>query len=342
LKNLRIKRLQQSASAIGLAFAVGVWLIFSPSLGQSQSVPTPSYQGESKLGLPHGEGTFTWDSGNVYSGSWVNGKRQGSGTFSWASGTRYVGDWHQDRQHGKGLMTWTNGTQYSGQWVYGHKQGHGTLTIVNATDPPTYQIFTGIFLNDHPVEGVYTLEDGTAIGRLVEGELIPKPQPCVVQKTDTQIINMQMVRIEICEFSSGNRYEGQMVDNLYQGHGVFSWVDGALYAGNWQQGKQHGRGTLIFADGRRYEGAWAHGLRHGQGAMNWVDGRKYFGQWVRGKQQGEGSYFLPSGLRYHGEWRNGQKWNGVNFDQDYRRTSVVINGVENISSLVENAPKSDN
>ena len=61
MKNLLINRLQQSASAIGLAFAVGVWLIILPLAGHSQNVPIPSYQGESKLGLPHGEGTFTWD-----------------------------------------------------------------------------------------------------------------------------------------------------------------------------------------------------------------------------------------------------------------------------------------
>ena len=149
MKNLRINRLQQPGSAICLALAMGVWLFFSPLVGQSQSVQIPSYQGESKLGLPHGEGTFTWASGNVYEGSWASGKRQGSGTFTWASGTRYVGDWHQDKQHGEGWMVWANGTQYSGQWVYGHKEGHGTLTIVSATDPPTYQIFEGIFLNGY-------------------------------------------------------------------------------------------------------------------------------------------------------------------------------------------------
>jgi|TARA_B100000749_G_scaffold8990_1_gene7407 hypothetical protein len=342
MKNLRINRLQQPGSAICLALAMGVWLFFSPLVGQSQSVQIPSYQGESKLGLPHGEGTFTWASGNVYDGSWVSGKRQGSGTFTWASGTRYVGDWHQDRQHGEGWMVWANGTQYSGQWVYGHKEGHGTLTIVSGANPPTYQIFEGIFLNDHPVDGMYILEDGTEIGLLIEGQFVPKPQPCVVRKSDTQIINMQMVQIEICEFSSGNRYEGQMVDNLYQGHGVFTWANGALYVGEWHHGKQDGRGTLIFADGGRYLGDWAQGLRHGQGAMDWVDGRKYFGQWARGKQQGVGSLVLTSGGSYNGEWRNGQKWSGANYDQDNKILSVVINGVENTSFMVENVPKLDN
>lgn len=84
MKNLRINRLQQPGSAICLALAMGVWLFFSPLVGQSQSVQIPSYQGEIKLGLPHGEGTFTWASGNVYEGSWASGKRQGSGTFTWA------------------------------------------------------------------------------------------------------------------------------------------------------------------------------------------------------------------------------------------------------------------
>ena len=35
--------------------------------------------------MPHGQGTFTWDSGNRYTGAWASGQKQGHGAFTWAA-----------------------------------------------------------------------------------------------------------------------------------------------------------------------------------------------------------------------------------------------------------------
>jgi len=37
------------------------------------------YQGMFRKGLPHGEGTYTWSTGEVYTGDWSDGLRQGYG-----------------------------------------------------------------------------------------------------------------------------------------------------------------------------------------------------------------------------------------------------------------------
>ena len=36
-----------------------------------------SYEGETQNLLPHGQGTFSWDSGNRYTGTWANGQKHG-------------------------------------------------------------------------------------------------------------------------------------------------------------------------------------------------------------------------------------------------------------------------
>lgn len=38
------------------------------------------------------------------------------------------------------------------------------------------------------------------------------------------------------------------------GQGVYKWVDGKVYEGNWRNGKREGYGILTYADGRKYEG----------------------------------------------------------------------------------------
>ncbi len=40
-----------------------------------------TYVGNTRRGLPHGKGTYTYTSGLVYEGEWVTGKRTGTGTL---------------------------------------------------------------------------------------------------------------------------------------------------------------------------------------------------------------------------------------------------------------------
>lgn len=52
---------------------------------------------------------------------------------------------------------------------------------------------------------------------------------------------------------SGNRYEGQWVDNLRSGQGVLYYADGGKYEGYFKNDKMNGRGIMSYADGKRYE-----------------------------------------------------------------------------------------
>jgi hypothetical protein len=61
------------------------------------------YQGEFKKGLPDGNGVYSWSTGEIYDGGWIEGRRDGYGTFSFrAEGKEsvLVGYWVGDRYLG--------------------------------------------------------------------------------------------------------------------------------------------------------------------------------------------------------------------------------------------------
>ncbi len=47
------------------------------------------YEGELKNGKLHGKGTYYYNSGNKYTGDWVDDQITGQGIFTWANGERY-------------------------------------------------------------------------------------------------------------------------------------------------------------------------------------------------------------------------------------------------------------
>ena len=56
---------------------------------------------------------------------------------------------------------------------------------------------------------------------------------------------------EVCmTCESGNYYEGDFVDDEFQGDkGVYLWEDGDNYTGSWKNGERHGKGRFKMADG---------------------------------------------------------------------------------------------
>ncbi|MCS6992042.1 MAG: hypothetical protein NZL95_09325 [Chitinophagales bacterium] len=50
-----------------------------------------------------GWGTYIWESGEEYTGQWVNGKRTGLGVYDWPDGSFYVGYFEDDQMHGRGI-----------------------------------------------------------------------------------------------------------------------------------------------------------------------------------------------------------------------------------------------
>jgi hypothetical protein len=47
------------------------------------------------------------------------------------------------------------------------------------------------------------------------------------------------------------------------GNGIFYYVDGSRYEGDWIQDKREGRGKFFYLDGDIYEGEFKSGTREG-------------------------------------------------------------------------------
>ena len=79
-------------------------------------------------GEEHGQGTFVWDNGDKYVGSFAYRKFSGKGTYYYASGAKYIGEWQNDLKNGHGTMYFKNGNIYEGEWKNDKENGYGKET----------------------------------------------------------------------------------------------------------------------------------------------------------------------------------------------------------------------
>lgn len=63
-----------------------------------------TYTGQTKNGVPHGQGTWSHPSGRHYEGQFTDGNVTGYGTLIFPSGERYVGNLERGVAHGQGTM----------------------------------------------------------------------------------------------------------------------------------------------------------------------------------------------------------------------------------------------
>ena len=75
-----------------------------------------------------------------------------------------------------------------------------------------------------------------------------------------------------------------------------------------RESAKHGKGVYLYVNGNRYEGDWANDKKNGKGSYTYfTTGEKYEGQWVDGEKHGYGSYSYAYGDKYTGEWKDGEK-----------------------------------
>lgn len=79
--------------------------------GQGEAEGVDQYIGEFKDGFPHGKGTYHWKNGDLYEGTWENGKRQGSGGMTYKRNGKadsvVKGFWNKDQYAGVSAKPYT-------------------------------------------------------------------------------------------------------------------------------------------------------------------------------------------------------------------------------------------
>lgn len=190
------------------------------------------YYGEFRRGERDGYGTYLWDNGALYTGLWDGGERYGVGL------TRFE-DMHifnnlSNSTLGYGAIILTSpslhlegaegSTRYVGYLTNGIPNGVGTL--YNAAGEVTYygEFSNGIPIETYPSTRLYT-----------SYRWHHEPLP------------------------NGDSWEGEMVDNMRDGFGIYRWEDGSEWWGFWHNGVREGTGLYIRNDGALMSGTWENG-----------------------------------------------------------------------------------
>ena len=104
------------------------------------------------------------------------------------------------------------------------------------------------------------------------------------------------------DFSDGS-YEGQLnKEGKKHGSGIYRWIDGSIYEGDYLNDLRHGHGRFLWANGESYEGDYLKDERTGKGTYSWPDGSFYKGEFLSGKRHGRGLYQSLDNTVYEGEW----------------------------------------
>ena len=115
-----------------------------------------------------GKGTYTFDDGEVYSGTFKEGKFEGKGTYKFKSGSVYEGDFKAGVREGKGKFTFPTGDVYEGEFKNGYPEGKGVYYF------STGDKYEGEFkAGKMDGNGTYTFASGTKqVGIFEEGDLV--------------------------------------------------------------------------------------------------------------------------------------------------------------------------
>ena len=100
-------------------------------------------------------------------------------------------------------------------------------------------------------------------------------------------------------------YEGEILDNTFNGQGTMRYKDGRVYEGNWVKNNKEGEGCLSWPDGSKYWGHFENDQINGEGEFIWTNGYHYKGNFVDGVFEGKGMLKAKNGSKYEGEFKEG-------------------------------------
>lgn len=89
------------------------------------------YSGNLQNNVPHGYGTFKFDSGAVYEGDFNNGLCHGNGKYLGVDGSVYQGHFINNKAEGLGKYWSPEGYSYEGEWKLDLPDGKGKATYAN-------------------------------------------------------------------------------------------------------------------------------------------------------------------------------------------------------------------
>ena len=102
------------------------------------------------------------------------------------------------------------------------------------------------------------------------------------------------------------KYEGDFVNDKFEGYGKYIWENGDYYIGEFLNGLRNGKGTKYYKDGNiGYEGDFLNDNKDGFGKYYYPNGENYIGRYLNNKRCGKGIVYYKNGkIKYDGEFVN--------------------------------------
>mmetsp|Transcript_13387 Transcript_13387/g.25192 ORF Transcript_13387/g.25192 Transcript_13387/m.25192 type:complete len:375 (-) Transcript_13387:1081-2205(-) len=223
-----------------------------------------------------------YESGEVYVGEYVDGKRHGKGYQILNCRMDYEGSFKNDKRHGEGKLEDPKQRTFEGEfaddWI---KTGKVTF--------PSKAVFDGSFkyLVPHG-RGKFTHPSGISYeGSFEDG--IPEDSRAVLAIRDAT-------------------YVGPIKNGYAEGYGELKTSDGRYYKGSFVKGQLKGKGVFKAPKLFQYKGIFLNNNIHGSGKVTFQDGRTFKGSFVKGKaEDSRGKMKDARGNTTYGTWRAGVK-----------------------------------
>lgn len=234
-----------------------------------------SYTGTLINDLFHGEGKFSFLTGESYVGDWRDSYMAGNGLMIFPEIGEYSGDMNNSLRNGTGTFKWDTGEVYEGSWAEDEMSGNGKYTFSDGST------FEGVFSHNKPISGTYTYKsqnenqsNNSEIETLVY-EFSDSMEHIVFTtysglKYDGDPSGLADKGTATIVYPSGNIYTGELSAGLRDGSGKYNWIDlsgntEAYYEGNWSEDQMTGKGKYHYS-GEEYpylEGNFENGIPFG-------------------------------------------------------------------------------
>ncbi len=291
-------------------------------------------------GRPQGRGLLRRSDGLVLEGEFSGGRPQGEVTEYPPEGPArkalYLGGrplarrgwWEQldsedEDREGTNLWLMGEGLSQLGPEQLRGCPGLGTLLLADSVAVILPETFSNLYIRRLIIpEGVKEIGSGAFRGfgpsqlLAVEGEL-ERFRPGWLDGFGGQLLGLQqlleqnspaegrVVRRRM-RFPGGAWFEGETVDGVMQGMGVYRFENGDRYEGEFRDGCCSGWGSCLFKGVGRYVGEFREDRCNGAGSMFYQGGELYRGEWQDGTRTGWGRYTYPDGETVEGRWSGGE------------------------------------
>ena len=232
------------------------------------------FEGEFVNGLRDGPGTvYNQDGSIITKGVFRKSRLNGECTIYYGSpSVYYSGMVVDDIPNGKGTEHTADGDVYEGEFMNGKWHGHGQLM-----DSKMHLKYDGAWKYGVKHGFGNCIDDrGQYIGDFVKG----------LKHGEGELV-----------FYNQDRYIGEFMDDLFNGHGKYISSDGrVIYDGEWRNGMRCGEGKMFLGNGEYFQGMFCNDMMYGKGIYYYQNGMpKYVGEMRNDMRNGEGIEYDTNG-----------------------------------------------